>query len=624
MGYFLLCMECLLALCLCVAIGLAMASQVKNGQARWILALLSMIILPFVVILGMVIMVKFGLISRIWSGELYPVVLPFIGIVGLGTMAITCLSMFRKSRNSNSTKTMKFAWLIGCAVSAVGMIYIIVERVVEFMDPSSSLPHEIATHLSSWWLFFEILLAGTIGIGVVLFIRAIGRDDETEGWRAQDWNIGLIGLGILIAIGLCLATFSGIDNSIKQRLADLQNEARALGASVAPPKLLDEDNAAVLYYQAHTMRGDERKWNERWAPWRKQFFPGPGEFEVTDPELIGLLKQDQPIIHVLRKAADRKGCYVPRSFEYPSWFELIPEVGWMYSFTFLLGANAQVEASRGNWQSAITDINAIFRTAEHNSSEPYIFTTSHSANLEVNGINTLRVVIERFGPNDDQLQRIEFARMSYPRNLRRGSIMDYAMGLSLLAQLGQADSWISHFAPLEILVDSDALMPLQFYRVFLASEELEDFRSSALRLVAISEVSPSLESYQELLEHHDEHFAKLRFIAPKDFFGKGYTKWFLGAYRAAAMRDIARVAVAVNRFERRHNKLPESLDELTPEFLDFIPIDLFSGQSLRYTVNDDHWIVYSIGPDQVDDQGTSFDAATDKGDHMWKQSTKDD
>jgi hypothetical protein len=73
--------------------------------------------------------------------------------------------------------------------------------------------------------------------------------------------------------------------------------------------------------------------------------------------------------------------------------------------------------------------------------------------------------------------------------------------------------------------------------------------------------------------------------------------------RDAAMNGATDAAIACERYRRRHGTLPQSLDELVPEFLPRVPIDPFDGQPLRYLVAEDGYLVYSVGPDGTDHGG---------------------
>jgi hypothetical protein len=62
-----------------------------------------------------------------------------------------------------------------------------------------------------------------------------------------------------------------------------------------------------------------------------------------------------------------------------------------------------------------------------------------------------------------------------------------------------------------------------------------------------------------------------------------------------------RLLLALKIYKMRHDKLPDSLSELTPEFFPQIPIDDFDGKPFRYLP--DKKIIYSVGPDLKDSGG---------------------
>ncbi|MDR3458744.1 MAG: hypothetical protein P4N60_14940 [Verrucomicrobiae bacterium] len=93
--------------------------------------------------------------------------------------------------------------------------------------------------------------------------------------------------------------------------------------------------------------------------------------------------------------------------------------------------------------------------------------------------------------------------------------------------------------------------------------------------------------------------------------------------KAQAWRDLARVAIALERHRLAVGTYPESLDALSPRFLEKVPPDVINGQPLHYRrTADGRFLLYSIGWDGVDDGGVIF--KTDqgrldekKGDWVW-------
>ena len=62
--------------------------------------------------------------------------------------------------------------------------------------------------------------------------------------------------------------------------------------------------------------------------------------------------------------------------------------------------------------------------------------------------------------------------------------------------------------------------------------------------------------------------------------------------------------LAATRYRIENNSLPNSLDLLKPEYFSEIPPDPFADKKpLLLRVTPDHWSVYSVGPNGVDDGG---------------------
>jgi ABC-type transport system involved in multi-copper enzyme maturation permease subunit len=80
----------------------------------------------------------------------------------------------------------------------------------------------------------------------------------------------------------------------------------------------------------------------------------------------------------------------------------------------------------------------------------------------------------------------------------------------------------------------------------------------------------------------------------------------------AALRCAA-AALAAERFRLRHGRWPEGLDELVPDDLARVPPDPFDAAPMRFRRLDDGLVVYSVGPDGVDDGGTLARGQDDAG-----------
>jgi hypothetical protein len=93
------------------------------------------------------------------------------------------------------------------------------------------------------------------------------------------------------------------------------------------------------------------------------------------------------------------------------------------------------------------------------------------------------------------------------------------------------------------------------------------------------------------------------------------------ARRAAevdALRQLARLALAVAAYRAKEGKYPDKLDDLLPGYIAQIPGDPFDGQPLRYRRDGAGPVLYSVGPDRKDDRGAAWDASRGKGDLVFR------
>ena len=73
--------------------------------------------------------------------------------------------------------------------------------------------------------------------------------------------------------------------------------------------------------------------------------------------------------------------------------------------------------------------------------------------------------------------------------------------------------------------------------------------------------------------------------------------------RAIAGLRSAQVALAVQRYRLAVGRLPDTLADLVPTYLEAVPQDPFDGNELRYKKLEPGFVVYSIGQDLSDDGG---------------------
>jgi len=87
--------------------------------------------------------------------------------------------------------------------------------------------------------------------------------------------------------------------------------------------------------------------------------------------------------------------------------------------------------------------------------------------------------------------------------------------------------------------------------------------------------------------------------------------------RAEAMLDLIQLGLAVEQYRDQNGTYPETLDKIADLF-ETMPVDPFTGESYRYQITNDGFLLYSVGQNLIDDKGR-HDYKT--GDIVWRGKT---
>jgi len=84
-----------------------------------------------------------------------------------------------------------------------------------------------------------------------------------------------------------------------------------------------------------------------------------------------------------------------------------------------------------------------------------------------------------------------------------------------------------------------------------------------------------------------------------------------------ATRGQARIACALERYRQDNGRFPETLAALTPRYLNRLPPDPITGQPFRYRrLEDGQFLLYSIGWNQLDEQGETLPKSRPPSDYF--------
>lgn len=151
------------------------------------------------------------------------------------------------------------------------------------------------------------------------------------------------------------------------------------------------------------------------------------------------------------------------------------------------------------------------------------------------------------------------------------------------------------------------------------------------QLYALVEMSP-FECNQWIAQRPDFFSRRQRLRLELHFFN---TEWMGSLSRIQAL--VQRIAeaqtryygtllcIALERYQRVHRRYPESLDTLVPNLIPEIPVDPLCGKPFVYRVEDDGYLLYSVGSDGIDHGGSSKpQASLARRTGMWDVSNSPD
>jgi hypothetical protein len=142
---------------------------------------------------------------------------------------------------------------------------------------------------------------------------------------------------------------------------------------------------------------------------------------------------------------------------------------------------------------------------------------------------------------------------------------------------------------------------------------------------------------KEVAHPNPYNFLECKFLlSPYGYLGiTGLAEKF--AYAQSSV-NLARVAVALERYRLAHGEYPESLDALAPQFIAKLPHDVIGGQPsqgsgsasqpLHYRrTSNGQFVLYSVGWNETDDGGVvglknDGSVDRDKGDWVWRYPSK--
>ena len=517
-----------------------------------------------------------------------------------------------------------------------------------------------------------------------LQVNCIDMNDKPKSkwyWRLLRW--GLIGLAVLATLAAVLITEENWrgkhDWEAYKRAAEARGEWFDWSFLV-PTNLPDSENfvKAPIFSSLTNMVWDEKiqDWNinatntvdrlkmsptrsdgsepegvggswqqarltrlENWQNYyRKSTTNGTSEFPMAlqrqSPAadvLLALSKYDS-VVEELRTASQRP---YSRLGEYDAEG---PGFSWTMTYLARLKGCAQVlqlraiaELDDNQTAKALDDVKLLLRLDDELRQEPLLI--SHLVSMSISAI-TLQPIYEGLAQhrwNDSQLAELEqvLAAKDFLADFEFAMRGERSFAVNMLENERVTREYktmqVNDGKPKEITISMRLMPSAYFYQNELALARLNEEFLRPLADVTNHMVSPAaLRQAQATMERQTRHYSLYKMHALLIFpaISRSVEKF---AHIQEDV-DLARVACALERYRLANGSYPETLDALSPQFIEKVPPDIIGGQPLHYRRTDDgKFILYSVGWNEKDDggmvvfkKGSTSSTDSEKGDWVWK------
>jgi hypothetical protein len=416
----------------------------------------------------------------------------------------------------------------------------------------------------------------------------------------------LTGLGIIVVV--LAVTYAVLliraTAKLRQAYAALAADGRPMqAAEILPPRVSDGDNAAVLYQSAILLlkgqpAGDkslyERLTNYRLRP-------------KTKPEINDLLRQEavDRALSLVEQGTRRPACQFERDRDHILRFPDIPAMDGIRDLAWIIRARTSCEAETGHPVQAWDMVLMQLRFADSLRLDPASSTQYTRLSLAVGACRTIQSLCETAPPDREHAQAIEalLARQDNIDLLIRGVdgerllIGEWFFGRPreeldkvLWAETG------SH--------ENDALPPALGKALYRLGFQVIAFKprlvtDHAAYLDLMRKRVDLLRGPYRNRKEFDQYLETSRWNILAQMLAGGSYGLYVYRREVADLR-LTRAGLALLQYQRTHGRFPETLEALGPGEWP----DPFTDHPLHYRPENEGFLVYSVGEDGTDNNGT--------------------
>jgi len=265
----------------------------------------------------------------------------------------------------------------------------------------------------------------------------------------------------------------------------------------------------------------------------------------------------------------------------------------------LLKIDAVMHAEANEAGHAVESVASIFGVARSLSEEPLILSQLLRVHCQRLGVSAIERIVNRAEVDEEQLGELSRIVAGAENNSgfvraaagERCGILDIfldpaKMNPQVFGSPRFTGVLLSAYKAVG-LSDKGAMLYLGFAEEFLQANKLVEHKRPA----AVAALEAKLEEISGI------QAMMVRMFVP------AYGRVVALDLRISALFRAARAGLAIERYRLAGGKLPETLADLVPTYLDAVPKDPFDGREMRFRRLEKGYVVYSVGEDGNDDGG---------------------
>jgi hypothetical protein len=351
-------------------------------------------------------------------------------------------------------------------------------------------------------------------------------------------------------------------------------------------------------------------------------FPVAAQPQTPAQDVLLALGKYDSTIEELREASKLPSSRFPLEYDKddPAVI-LLPHLTALKGMTQTLRLRAIAELQNGQNEKALDDVKLSLRLTDSIRLEPFLI--SHLVRIAMMNL-TLQPIYEGLAGykwSDGQLAELdrELAELDFLSDYKlamRGEmvlcqegIIDYLRRhpeqiLNMSGDFGGDDDNSSSPGPISNSFSYFDLIPSGWFY----QNQLRGSRFMVQQYLALADLEHRIISPASLRHTDAALDLEFRHVSPYNRLESLLLPAFGGAVKKFAYAqtsvDLARVAIALERYRLAHGGYPESLDALAPQFIAKIPHDIINGQPLHYRPETNgQFVLYSVGWNEADDGG---------------------